>query len=160
VAYTTTAPVRASGTLTFETIATNADTITIGAKTYNMRASLTDVNGYVFIGTTVAIAIQNLYDAINLSGTTTQYAASMTAHPSVKATAKTATTLVVTAHAPGTIGNGIATTDTLAGTSAWGAATLAGGVGELDPFVVSLMANSQVNAELITDLKLLTIAAD
>jgi hypothetical protein len=160
MAYTTTAPVFATGKLTFYTVATDSDTVTIGAKTYTMEASLTDVDGHVFIGTTQAICIANLYAAINLSGTTTQYAATMTAHPSVYATAYGTDSLTVTAHAPGTIGNGIVTTDTLDGTSAWAATHLTSGAGNVDDFINSIVACSQINSDVLLDLKRLTQDAD
>lgn len=104
------------------------DQIVIGGKIYTLQATLTDVDWNVQLEAADADTITNLYNAINLSGTPgTDYATSMTAHPSVAATAKDATSLTVTANQSwGENGNTIATTATIASTNfAWGAATLA-----------------------------------
>jgi hypothetical protein len=144
-----------------QTIATDTDTITIGTKVYTFKDTIATTDGHVHIGTDVATTLDNLYSAINLEGTVgTDYGTSMTANSFVKATATTATTIVVKALAPGTIGNGIATSDTCAGTSAWGATYLASGAGNVDAFITSLVAHSQINAEVGQALKLLTVAID
>ena len=126
---TVTASTAASGTLTGTTDFANGETVTIDTKVYTFQTTLTDVDGNIQIGGTLATSLQNLYDAINLTGTPgTQYANSMTLHPTVSATGVTATTVTVTAKAQGTYGNTIATTETAANAS-WGGATLSGGAG-------------------------------
>lgn len=114
-----------TGTNTFG----NGNTLTIGNKTYTFQTTLTNSNGNIALGANFAASLQNLYDAINLTGTPgTQYAASMTKHTQVSATGVTATAVTVQALAPGEAGNAIATTDTVANGS-WAAATLVGGAG-------------------------------
>ncbi len=156
-AYTLTA---AYGTLTASGVFTDTQTVVVGGKTYTTQTTLTNVDGNVLIGASAAATLQNLYDAINLSGTAgTQYAAAMTANTRVRATAVTATTLVVKALTPGEVGNLIASTETQTN-AAWGAATLASGAGNVSAYIDALLASCQVNAEVIAHLKKLTAAAD
>lgn len=156
-AYTLTA---AYGTLTASGVFTDTQTVVVGGKTYTTQTTLTNSDGNVLIGASAAATLQNLYDAINLSGTPgTQYAAAMTANTRVRATRVTATTLVVTALTPGEVGNLIASTETQTN-AAWGAATLASGAGNVSAYIDALLASCQVNAEVIAHLKKLTATAD
>jgi hypothetical protein len=123
--------VAAAGTLTGTANFANTETVTIDAKVYTFQTTLTDVDGNVQIGASLAASLQNLLDAINLTGTPgTQYASSMTLHPTVTATGNTATTLTVAAKDSGTAGNAIVTTETATNAS-WGAATLQNGAGDV-----------------------------
>lgn len=150
----------AVGTLTSTGVFTDTQTVVVGGKTYTTQDTLTNVDGNVLIGANAAATLQNLYDAINLTGTAgTQYATAMTANTRVKATAVTATTLVVSALTPGEVGNLIATTETQTN-AAWGAATLASGSGNINAFITSVIALNQINSEVLFELKKLTIAAD
>lgn len=150
----------ATGTLTFTGNAANTETVVVGGKTYTFKSTLTATDGGVKVGANAAASAQNLYDAINLSGTSgTQYATGMTANTRVRATAVTATTVVVTALTAGEVGNLIASTDTVAN-AAWGAATLASGAGNLDSFITGILQLNQVNAEVLSELKKLTLAVD
>jgi hypothetical protein len=118
--------VKAQGTLTMDTLPTDGDTYTIGGKTYTFQTTLTDVDGNVNIGGTLAQAKLNLVAAMDLSGVAgTDYATSMTAHPSVDAAAFSGNDCVLTAKVGGPSGNAIATTETFtAGTNVFDAATL------------------------------------
>lgn len=150
----------ASGTLTLTGNLSNGDTVVIGGKTYTLQTTLTDVDGNVAVGASAAATIDNLYAAINLSGTAgTQYAASMTENEKVEAYSETDTTLVVRAKIPGSIGNHVPTTETSA-TASWGAATLASGTGDIGQFIDSLLDNNQLNAEAMYEVKKLTPSAD
>lgn len=121
----------ATGTLTASANMSNGETVTIDAKVYTFETTLTNVDGNIQIGATLADSLQNFHDAINLTGTPgTQYALAMTLHPTVTCTASDATTLTVAAKSAGTGGNSIATTETGANMS-WGAATLSGGAGDV-----------------------------
>lgn len=160
MAVTSAAPVFATGTLTSSGVFTDTQTVVVGGKTYTTQTSLTNVDGNVLIGASAAATLQNLYDAINLTGTAgTQYAAAMTANTRVKATAVTATTLVVSALTPGEVGNLIASTETQTN-AAWGAATLASGAGNVNAYISGLLSATDMNSEVQTALKALTIAAD
>lgn len=123
--------VEATGTLTGSANFGDTETVTIGSKVYTFQTTLTNVDGNIQIGGSLAASLQNLYDAINLTGTPgTQYALAMTINPYVTATTVTATTVVVTAKVPyfGSAGNSIAT---VAGPNAsWGGATLTGGTSD------------------------------
>jgi hypothetical protein len=120
----------AAATLTNATNFLNTETVTIDGKIYTFQTALTDVDGNVQIGATVALSHENLRRAINLDGVAgTDYAASMTLHSTVSAT-DGATTTVVTAKTPGTAGNAIAVSEATA-TGSWGAANLAGGAGDV-----------------------------
>lgn len=120
--------VKASGTLTATANFANLETVTIGARTYTFQTTLTNVNGNVKIGASLTASLLNLKNAINVSGgvSGTDYAAATTVHPTVSATASTATTLTVQALLSGVTGNSIATTETSVNAS-FGAATLTGG---------------------------------
>jgi hypothetical protein len=121
----------ATGTLTLTVNAGDTNTVTIGSKVYTFQTVLTNVDGNVLIGASASDSIDNLIDAINLgAGGGTDYAAATTIHPTVRAAAGAGDTMVVTVKSAayfGALGNAIATSDTLAGASAWGGATLAGG---------------------------------
>jgi hypothetical protein len=117
----------ATGTLTGTANFANTETVTIGSKTYTFQTTLTNVDGNVLIGGTLAGSLSNLQAAINLgAGSGTVYAAATTIHPTVYASSITSTTLVATAKSQGSAGNSIATTETAA-TASWGGATLSGG---------------------------------
>lgn len=138
----------AVGTYTSSGVFTDTQTLVIGGKTYTTQTSLTNVDGNVAIGGSAAITLQNLFDAINLTGTPgTQYALAMTASPHVKASAVTATTLVVTATVPGAVSNFVPTTETQTNGS-WGAATLASGSGSMATAMAQMIAGFQLNADV------------
>lgn len=115
----------------------NNDTVTIGGIVYKFTTGSvnagtpagTGANPWlVALGANNAAALENLYEAVNGTGTAgTTYSTALTAHTTVFASAVTAgTDFYVTALAAGTGGNAIATTETGAN-MAWTAATLAGG---------------------------------
>lgn len=119
--------VKANQALTFTGNASDADTVTIGGKTYTLQATLTNTNGNVQLGATAGDTIQNLTDAINLTGTPgTQYALAMTKHPTVTAVKTSGTVLTATAINGGTAGNSIGTTKSSSACS-WGNTTLLSG---------------------------------
>ena len=121
--------IQAQGTLTLDTNPANTDAMTLDAKTYTFQTVLTDVDGNIQIGATLSETQDNIRDAINLTGTPgTQYAASMTLHPTISADAANGfigNDLVLTAKTPGTAGNALVSTETFtAGTNVFDAATL------------------------------------
>lgn len=140
------AVVYALGTLTAAANAANTETVTVGGKVYTFQDTLTDVDGNVKVGASAEASLANLYNAINLGpGAGTAYAASMTANSHVRATSKTATTLVVKSRVPGAIGNLIASTEAAAQLS-WGGATLASGSGSIVDDIRTLLAEGQFSA--------------
>lgn len=146
------AVVFALGTLTSSGTAGNTETVTVGGKAYQFQTTLTNTNGNVLIGANAAASLTNLYAAINLgTGAGTLYATAMTANPDVVATAVTATTLVVTATVPGTVGNFIASTETMANW-AWGGTVLASGSGSISTDLRALIAGSQINASVLQQI--------
>lgn len=150
----------ASGVLTASGVFTDTQTVVVGGKTYTTQTTLTNVDGNVYKGASAAAGLQNLYDAINLTGTPgTQYAAAMTENAEVEATGVTATTLTVKAKTPGSVGNLIASTETQTN-AAWGASTLANGAGTVGEWAVSVLENSQLNGDAIRMLLALTPGAD
>lgn len=143
-----TPPVAATGTLTAAGVFTDTQTVVVGGKTYTTQTALTNVDGNVLIGASAAITLQNLKDAINLTGTPgTQYAAAMTKNTQVKATSVTATTLVVKAKIAGTAGNAIASTETQTNAS-WGGAVLASGAGDIGVALELLLSEFQMPADV------------
>jgi hypothetical protein len=138
---------RASDVLTGTANFAGGETVTVGddvlgAKTYTFQAVLTNVDGNVQIGVDLATSLQNLFDAINLTGTAgTQYATDTTPNTTVFAGAVTATTLTVFARAAGFSGNSIGATETGANAS-WATPTLTGGVG------VGIFAPDPINGDI------------
>jgi hypothetical protein len=144
--------VRALGTLTSTGVIVDTQTVTVGGKVYTFQDTLTDVDGNVFAGADAEAGFQNLFDAINLTGTPgTQYADAMVINPLVRAKAVTATTLQVEAKTPGTVGNLIASTET--GTNmAWGAAVLASGAGQISTAITEIREQCQLNSDVLQAL--------
>jgi len=137
------AAVSAAATLTNATNFLDTETVTIDGKVYAFQTTLTNVDGNVQIGATVALSHENLRRAINLDGVAgTNYAAAMTLHPTVSAT-DGATTTVATAKVAGTAANAIAVSET-ASTGSWGTATLTGGAGD-----VSILGGGELPAQTI-----------
>ncbi len=118
--------VLAQGTLTLDTEPINGDTYTIGSKVYTFETSLTDVDGNVNIGGTLAQAKLNLVSAIDLSGVAgTDYADAMSANTDVTIAAFISDDAILSAILGGTAGNLIATTESFdAGTNIFDAAVL------------------------------------
>lgn len=120
--------VAASEVLTLTANVANNDTVTIDTKTYTFQTTLTDVDGNVHIGATASDSLDNLIAAINLgSGAGTDYATSMTLHPTVLAAAGAGDTMDATAKIGGTDGNSIATTE-VSTVASWTDTTMSGGV--------------------------------
>jgi hypothetical protein len=116
----------ASSILTPSDQPANNETVTIDGKVYTFKAALSDTDGFVDRGASTAAALQNLCDAINLTGTPgTQYALSTTLHPTVTCSAVSATALTATAKVAGAAGNLIAIAETIDG--AWSPIDFLGG---------------------------------
>jgi len=152
----TSIPVAASQTLTFSGNAVAAETVVVGGVTYTWRASVGSTANEVLVGADAAASAQNLYDAINATASVsgTKYGSATVKNPLVKATAVTATTVVVKAKTAGTIGNLIASTETMTN-GAWGAALLAGGTGSIGNALQQIVSEYQLQADLaqiLTDL--------
>jgi hypothetical protein len=144
----TTPPVAATSVLTSSGVFTDTQTVVVGGKTYTTQTTLTNVDGNVLIGASAAATLQNLFDAINLTGTPgTQYATAMTKNAQVRATAVTATTLTVQAKTSGTIGNLIPTTETQTNAS-WTSTVMAGGTGDSGQAVADILATEQPNSSV------------
>lgn len=131
--------VEASGLATFAANPAAADTVTIGAKTYTFRTALSagpTVANEVLIGATALNTAFNLRAAINGDyGAGNTYSTGTVANASVQASAGTDATVALRARAAGTAGNALATTKSATNPS-FGAATLTGGVNEVDGDVV------------------------
>jgi hypothetical protein len=124
------------------------DVTVLGSVTYVWKAAPTTVANQVKIGADIAASVQNLYDAINRTGTAgTQYGSGTVANPDVVATAVGEDTVTVKSRVPGTVGNFIPTT-TDATELAWTSTVLAGGTGSVWANFAELQASSQLNAEV------------
>ncbi len=114
----------ATGILTLTGQPLDTETVTIDTKVYTFQTVLTDVNGNVFIGATASDSLDNLIAAIKLTGVAgTDYATSMTLHPTVTASAGSGDTMDAIAKVAGFVGDTIATTQTLTN-GTWGEVTL------------------------------------
>ncbi len=117
--------IKAQGSLTLQNQPTNGQSITIGLKTYTFQTVLTNADGNILIGASIAQTQANLYAAITLTGIPgTQYASATTLNQDVDATPFSSNILVLTAKVGGTAGNSIATTSTLTAPNAFDATTL------------------------------------
>lgn len=160
MASTVSSLVAASQVLTFAADPIATDTVTIGDQTYTYIATPAAANDVDVAGTRAG-SIANLVAAINRSGTpgATTYHTDTVQNPYVSAVDNEDDTVTVTARVPGSIGNGITTTESEVDIT-WGAATLEGGTGRADTLVSDILSLNQVNAEVQTELKKLTVAAD
>jgi len=124
---TTSAGVKATGTLTGSGTFSNGEEIVIGDVTYTMLTTLTNtVANEVLIGANLATSLDNLKQAINQGDTEgggddqgTNYSTGTVPNPKVTATTNGDTTQVVQARNIGTAGNSIVTTTDGANAS-WG----------------------------------------
>lgn len=146
-------PAYATSVLTAAGVFTDTQTVVWGSKTYTTQTVLTNVDGNVLIGASAAATLQNLFDAINLSGVAgTAYATAMTLHPTCRAKAVTATTLTVASKVPGAVGNHIPSTETQTNAS-FGGAVFSGGTGDVSTAFSDLFATEQLNAAVMQALK-------
>jgi hypothetical protein len=102
--------IKAQGKLTIQNQPSAGETITIGTKTYSFVASLvTNTDGQIVIGGSVAATRANILAAINLSGLPgSQYASATSLNGDVEATAIIGNDVIVTSKVGGTVGNSIA----------------------------------------------------
>lgn len=128
---------------------TNA-TITIGTRVYTAVLTLPDTIGltaipdYVLWVTSEAVFLDNLKSAINASGVAgTDYSVGTLENYDVVATTNTNTAQTIVSRKLGTVGNAIATTDTLANYS-WGAVTLESGTGTEGKLILNTITFSAV----------------
>lgn len=128
--------VRAQGKVTITTLPTDGQIITVGTKVYTWKTTLTNSDGFLQIGATVADCRTNLKNAMNLDGVpSSQYASATTLHPDVEATLITGNDVILTAKVGGTAGNSIALSTTMGGGNSVDGATLGtyrAGVAETD----------------------------
>lgn len=118
--------VKAQGKLTVAVQPTDGDTFTIGSRTYTLQTTLTNANGNIKIGVTLADTQKNIVDAINLTGTpATQYAGATRVNTQVTIGNFSGNEAIITSKETGTAGNSIATTETFAsGSNIFDSATL------------------------------------
>jgi hypothetical protein len=96
----------------------NGNTVTIGSKVYTFQTVLTNVDGNVFIGATLAISLANLLAAMNLgAGSGTAYAAATTKAPLALGLTSDATHFTAGARRHGMSGNLVKVSTTVAGAS-------------------------------------------
>jgi len=126
----------ARGTITATGTISVADVVRIDGVYYSIQTSSLDTGSpagtsgnpwKVQKGADNAATMQNLFDAVNATGTPgTSYSTALTEHLTVAAYTVTSTTVSVRAKDAGATGNSIVTTETSAGLS-WGSGTLTDG---------------------------------
>jgi len=119
----------AIGTLTLSANALNNETVTLGSKTYTFKTALTPAANEVLLGASASATLDNLKSAVNLdpAGSGTLYGAATTINADIRASTKTATTILFVAKVGGTGGNALASTETIVTGGSFGGATLSGG---------------------------------
>lgn len=100
----------------------DADTVTIDAKVYTFKTTLTPTEGEVLIGANDTAALLNLLNAVNHTGTPDTDYSCAAVHPTVEGTSSNATTLIATVKVPGTLGDAIDSLESAAELS-WDATT-------------------------------------
>ena len=118
--------IKAQGKLTLQNQPSVGQTITLGTKTYSFVASLvTNTDGQIVIGATVAATRENIMAAVNLSGLPgSQYASATSLNADVEASFISGNDVIFTAKIGGIAGNSIASTSTLVAPNAFDATTL------------------------------------
>ena len=107
------AAIASQGTLTLDTIPADSNTMTVDTKVYTFEDSLTNVDGNIYTGGSLAQAKLNVVAAFDLSGVAgTDYATLMTAHPSVDIATFIVNDSILTAKVGGAAGDTIVTTET------------------------------------------------
>jgi hypothetical protein len=116
-------------------VATTAATFTIGTRTYTAVIELSETSGATAVAdqvlwvTSEAVFLDNIKLAINATGIAgTNYSTGTTVNYDVYATTNTNTEQTIVARKAGTVGNAIATTETL-GNYSWTSTVMAGGTG-------------------------------
>lgn len=146
----------ATQTLTLTGLPLADETVTIGDRVYTWKAALTGSN-QVLIGADASASLDNLIAAVNgAAGAGTTYGTGTVTHAYATAAAGAGDTMVVTARTPGTVGNELASTETLTNGS-WGAATFAGGV---DPTAAEFTTALQAAADSLSDIYAKRISAN
>jgi hypothetical protein len=108
--------IKAQGTLTLALQPANGETFSVGSKTYTFLSSLTNTDGAIQIGASLAQTQKNVVAAINLTGVPgSQYASATSLNADVIANDPVGNNIVLTAKLGGTAGNSIATTETMLG---------------------------------------------
>jgi len=107
--------VASQGTLTLGGAApANDETMTVGAQVYTWKTTLTGAADEIKIGATIDDSIDNFVYAINAGiGAGTLYGTGTTANASVTAAKTSGTVATLTAKIAGTVGDAIATTETM-----------------------------------------------
>jgi len=145
--------VAAQGTLTVAAAVTDGDTFTIGTKVYTLQTSLTDVDGNINIGGSLAQTKLNIIAAIGLTGTPgTDYALSMTLNTSVLAATFIANDSILTARIANAAGNSIVTTETFfSGSNFFDAGTLGTTTTGVEPTINADPVDYEVHLSTTTD---------
>ena len=154
----------ATATFTLTKNLTSDDTILIGSRT--LKAEETPGTAYDFdVGSDQTATIANIVAAVNGTGTPglTTYYTGTEPPPEITAVATSGTVITFTAKIPGAIGNNFICREGVDGGTAFTCLAFSGGSGEIGSstgYIASMIALSQINSEVLTDLKRLTYAAD
>ena len=137
---------KAAGVLTLTGQPLNTETVTIEGVVYTFQTTLTDVDGNVLIGADEDESLNNLINAIGLTGTPgTDYALSMTINTDFTAVAGAGTTMDLTSIIYGTGANALTTVETLTN-GAFGAVTLEGATTSASGTIDNLIAGINLAA--------------
>lgn len=119
---------KASGTLALGAQPSAGDVVTLGTYSYTYKSALSGTaTNQILISGSLAGTVANTVNAITTGGTSSQYYVGGT-NASASAAAGAGSTIVATAVASGTAGNGVAATGSFASqANGWGGATLTGG---------------------------------
>lgn len=149
----------ATNTLNMTAVPADSETVTVGttdgttAAVYTFKTALSGSAFEVLIGADVAATAANLTAAINATaGAGTTYGTGTTANADVSAAVNPSNQVVVTALTPGSVGNAIASTETLTNGSWTGGATLSGGadIPSYSQFSFERMPTNSVTVDSLT----------
>lgn len=153
----------ATGTFTLTKNLTTNDKIVLGQRTYIVKETPTTIND-INLGADQTATISNIVKAVNASGTEgTNYYTGTLQPPGITATASSTTLITFTAKLKGAIGNNFECREVTDGGTAFTCGAFSGGSGDISGtggYIESMIANSQINSDVLQDLKRLTYADD
>ena len=134
-------------------VTSDAATLTIGTRTYTGVIELSETSGATAVAdqilwvTSEAVFLDNIKKAINLTGIAgTDYSTGTTQNADVTATTNTNTQQTIVAKLAGTVGNAIATTETL-GNYSWTSTVMASGTGATSKVMFNTITLGTLTAE-------------
>lgn len=158
------AVVAAFGSMTSTKNLAEGDAVKVGSEQYFITATVANTANNVLLGADETATLANIIKAVNGTGTSGTTYHTATAQPNgIVASLLSTHVIRFTASLPGAQGNNFAVREVTDGGTAFSTTAFTSGSGDLagaSGFITRLMALTEVSAEVQTELKKLTLAAD